>query len=84
MRDAYRKQRRPNCFPKGVKHYKARFTSEQVQTIRARYASGESQKSIGTDYGVCQSHISQIVRRKTYDSVPDVLAKVGDSWDQAK
>lgn len=84
MRDAYKKQRRPACSPKGVKHYKARFTSEQVQTIRVRYASGESQKSIGADYGVCQSHISQIVRRKTYDSVPDVLAKVGDSWDQAK
>lgn len=84
MQDAYKKRRRPACAPKGVKHYKARFTAEQVQLIRARYAAGESQKSIGADYGVCQSHISQIVRRKAYDSVPDAPAKVGVSWDQAK
>jgi len=84
MRDAYKKQRRPDCAPRGTKHYKARFTAEQIQTIRRRYAAGESQKIIGVDYGVCQSHISQIVRRKTYDSVPDAPAKVGLSWDQAK
>ena len=84
MKDAYRKGRRISYAPSGTKHYKSRFTAEQVQAIRMRYASGESQKSIGADFGVCQSHISQIVRRATYASVPDAPAKVGMSWDQAK
>ena len=74
MKDAYAKGRRPACVPKGVKHYKARFTVEQIQIIRNRYAAGESQKSIGIDFGVNQSHISQIVRRETYSSVPDAPA----------
>ena len=75
MKDAYAKGRRPACVPKGVKHYKARFTVEQIQIIRNRYAAGESQKSIGIDFGVNQSHISQIVRRETYSSVSDAPAK---------
>ena len=74
MKDAYAKGRRPACAPKGVKHYKARFTVEQIQIIRNRYAAGESQKSIGIDFGVNQSHISKIVRRETYSSVPDAPA----------
>jgi hypothetical protein len=82
MRDAYKKQRRPDCTPKGINHYSARFTVEQVQDIRARYTKGETQAHIGADYGVCQAHISQIVRRQTYSSVPE--AKIGNSWDQAK
>lgn len=82
MKDAYKKQRRPDCTPKGIDHYKASFTVEQVQDIRARYTRGETQVSIGLEYGVHQSHISQIVRRKTYRFIPD--AEVGGSWNEAK
>ena len=69
MRDSYKKERRPDCTPKGVAHYKARFTVDEIVDIRVRYASGETQESIGNTYGVTQSHISQIVRGKSYASV---------------
>jgi len=84
MLDAYAKHRRPSCSPGGLTHYKARFTAAEISDIRARYAAGETQKSIGTSYGAHQSHISQIVRGKSYRSLPSAEAKVGLSWDQAK
>lgn len=70
MLDAYKKGRRPDCTPKGTLHYKSRFTVADIRAIKARYLAGETQKTIGASYGVHQSHISQIVRGKTYRSVP--------------
>jgi hypothetical protein len=84
MRDAYKKGRRPDCTPKGVRHYAARFTEADVQDIRRRYAKGEKATCIGNLYGVPGSHIGQIVKGKIYRSIPLAEAKVGDSWDQAK
>jgi len=84
MKDAYAKGRRPNCTPKGTAHYKSRFTEADILAIRSRFASGETQSSIGKSYGVAGSHIGQIVKGKLYRSVLLVEAKVGDSWQEAK
>jgi hypothetical protein len=84
MRDCYSKSRRPDCTPKGVNHYKSRFSESEVAAIRKRYANGETQSAIGASYNVHQSHISQIVRGKTYKTAGATEAKVGLSWDQAK
>lgn len=47
----------------------ARLTARQVQDIRARYAAGEPQAALGTEFGVWQGHISRIVRREVWRHV---------------
>ena len=84
MKDAYAKGRRPDCTRKGPNHPNAVFTAADIRDIRARYAAGETQKSIGASYGVVQSHISLIVLGKIYKTVSRAEAKVGDSWQEAK
>lgn len=84
MKDAYAKGRRPDCIPKGTKCVQSRFKVEEVIEIRTRYASGETQASIGASFGVHQSHISQIVRGKTYTDVAFAAANLRLNRDQAK
>ena len=43
-----------------------RFSSNEVEDMRSRWAAGESQVSIAARYGVRQGHIHTIVMRKTY------------------
>ena len=69
MFDAYAKKRRPKCVPGGTHHYKSRFSRQDIFDIRRRYSAGETQANIGKIYNVHQSHISQIVRGKTYRSL---------------
>ncbi len=47
----------------GTRHWKAKLTPATVRIIRKRYAKGESQESIGRDFGVCQAHVSDVVRK---------------------
>lgn len=49
----------------------ARLTSDQVREIRTRYEDGETQVRLAAAYGVCQPHISDIVRRKTWKSLSE-------------
>jgi len=44
---------------------------DDVRTIRARAATGEMQESLGREYGVGQTAISFIVRRKRWKHVHD-------------
>lgn len=46
-----------------------RFTDDQVRDMRASYANGETQVSIGARYGVVQAHVSQIILGKYYREV---------------
>ena len=46
------------------KHGMAKLTETDVASIRSRYANGETQKSLGLEYGVIQPHISRIVRNR--------------------
>lgn len=68
IHDAIKKSR--NSMPprndlKGEKHGRVKLKNHQVAEIRDRYsAGGVSQESLGKIYGVTQTAIGQIVRRK--------------------
>ena len=53
----------------GEKNPFAKLTPDQVREIRRRGASGERQKDIAEDFGVCQVNVSAIIRRKTWSHV---------------
>lgn len=52
--------------PAGEKHWMSKLTSQQVAEIRAKLADGRTQKSVAQEYGMSQSHISDIHRRKLW------------------
>ena len=62
--DAYRKRRREQ--PKGSRHTNAKFTDEQIAEIKRMYYAGQYQQTIADVYGVSQTTISAILRKKTY------------------
>lgn len=45
---------------RGERHYKAKLSAGQVETIKARRAAGERLRVIAADYGVAESCISRI------------------------
>lgn len=53
----------------GERHPAAVLTEETVREIRAAYASGESQVSLGKRYGLRQSSVSRVVLRKSWKHV---------------
>lgn len=59
----------PEQLPRGEQVHNARLTADQVRIIRTRYAAGEEQQQIATDYGVNRATISYIVLRKTWKHV---------------
>ena len=63
MRDKVKKGRQA----KGESSGTAKITAAQVQSIRARYATGGiSQEKLGNEYGLHQTHIGRIVRGKNW------------------
>lgn len=48
---------------------KPKLTAEQVRVIRQRCASGETQSSVATDFGIDPSGVSDIVKRITWKHV---------------
>jgi HNH endonuclease len=52
--------------PRGTRHPFAKLTWENARLIRQRYASGESQVSLGREYGVSQAVISGVVLNKIW------------------
>lgn len=46
----------------GDTHYRVKIPNVAIPLIRARYAAGETQRTIGQTYGVGQSTISAILR----------------------
>lgn len=63
-RDMCLRNRQNNAL--GSKHGQSTLTEEIVLDIRQRYISGECQRSIARIYGIDQSNVSYIVRRKTW------------------
>ena len=51
---------------RGEAQWMARLTRDDVRNIRAAAQSGETQQSIAGRYGVNQTHVSAIVRRKKW------------------
>jgi len=48
------------------KHHWQRLNLGQVQTIRARYDSGETQAALAREFNVSQQQVSKIVRRQRW------------------
>lgn len=53
----------------GTHHPAAIFTADQVREIRARYANGETQWSLGNEFGASRSTIWALLTGKTYKHV---------------
>lgn len=71
LQDAARKGR-THSFPRGRRHPLAKLTPPAVMAIRARAASGESQRALAREYGVSQVAVCFVVARKTWAHIPDV------------
>lgn len=54
---------------KGSKQHRARFTEQQVLSIRQRVASGEKQVDLAVEFGVTPTAINCIVKRLTWKHV---------------
>lgn len=52
----------PSLTVRGERHGQARLTLNDVEEIKRRYAGGELQRVIASDYGVRQTQVSRIVR----------------------
>ena len=60
---------RPELSQPGESNAGAKLTQAQVDQIRFDYAmGGVSQSALGAEYGVSQSHISAIIRKKRWSS----------------
>lgn len=53
----------------GTRHWKAVLEEQDVRKIRALYASGVRQTSLAVEFGVTQTQVSNIVRRKSWAHV---------------
>ncbi len=60
---------KPESRARGERNGSAVLTEEHVRLIRAAYAGGESQGSIGRRMDIPQAHISRIVRRTLWAHV---------------
>lgn len=70
MQDMIQKRReRHDENVRGESHYRARFTEEQVRSIRHRWKLGETQPVLAKEYGVTPGAISHIVTRKNWKHV---------------
>ena len=49
----------------------AKLTEGQVREMRLRYHAGESQASLAAAFGVTESNVRMIVRRKTWTHLDD-------------
>lgn len=53
----------------GEANHQAKITAADVRVIRQRCAGGERQTDVAADYGLTQSHVSDIVRGKRWVTV---------------
>jgi hypothetical protein len=56
---------------RGTGHGLVKLNDDKVREIRARYAAGERQRALAGEFGVVQTMISSIVRRKTWTHIPN-------------
>ena len=70
---------------KGTDNGQAKLTEEQVLEIRRRYADGGvTQQSLGDEYGLHHTTISQIVRRKLWAHLDEFTSpRYTSSWQVA-
>lgn len=68
--DAYRKGRNWSRGVRGSALRRGHITEADIPIIRLRCANGETQQAVADAFGVRQTTISQIVRRKSWAHVP--------------
>jgi hypothetical protein len=56
---------------RGENHPMRKITAADVVIIRSQAAGGVTQREIGALYGLCQSHVSAIVRRERWNHVQE-------------
>lgn len=57
----------PDRLPHGIEHHNSKMTPESVIELRSLYAAGGiSQEALGHRFGIDQTVVSRIVRRKTW------------------
>lgn len=56
----------PELVPKGEQNGMSKLSGPAVDDIRRRWATGESQTSLAREFGINQTTVSVIVRRKTW------------------
>lgn len=61
--------RGPNALLQGELCANSKLTSDQVRTIRERYANGETLKEIAADTGITFGNVGHIVNRRTWKQV---------------
>lgn len=54
---------------KGEMHHTSRLKTKDVQNIIIRYRMGHRQAAIAKDYGITQSHVSNLIRGKRWSHV---------------
>lgn len=54
---------------KGEKHWKSRFTEQDVRDIRALHESGMGARKIGKIYGCDPTTVARVFRRQTWNHV---------------
>lgn len=62
-------QRKPESRPMGEVNGMAKLTEDQVREIRSRAASGATFKGLAREYGVSDTQISWIVKRKSWQHI---------------
>ena len=50
-----------------------KLTYEEAEEIRRRYAAGEKQRILATEYGISKTSVGEIIRRETYRNPPKVM-----------
>lgn len=63
--------------PVGSGHHAARLTEADVVRMRERYAEGEPQRALATDYGLSVGHVCKIVNGIRWRHVGGPIASPG-------
>jgi len=69
-KENFKDQVRHETAIRGKRCWAAKLDEQSVRDIRRRTSAGEPQRKLGREFGVSQSAVSAIVRRKSYAYLP--------------
>ena len=69
MRDMIRKGRTALCGVRGVDHWRAKFSPEEINELRRLVASGMSQAEAGRLFHMSHTNVSNVVHRRTWKNL---------------
>jgi hypothetical protein len=76
----------PTFYIKGEAHHKAKLTEAQAREVKALVQAGVSQTAVATRFGVRQTTVSMIVRRRLWKHLPgptvEEAAEARRRWDE--